>query len=87
MGLCIPSISVQVMRLSPEDEQGVNSASIQIVDSVMSVVAIALLGLVHASAVASGGATASTYVWLWAGSAAFAAAAIVLAGRMRPAGL
>ena len=84
MGLAVPSVSVQVMRLSPEAEQGVNSASIQIVDSVLSVVVVAFLGLGHAAAVASGGATAMTYVLLWLGSAAMAVLAVLLAGRMRP---
>jgi hypothetical protein len=84
MGLAIPSVSVQVMRLSPPADQGVNSASIQIVDSVLSVVAVAVLGLVHAAAVASGGATVATYATLWGGAALFAAFAIVVAGRMRP---
>lgn len=85
MGLSVPSISVQVMRLSPEDAQGANSAGIQVIDAVGSVVAISLLGVGHAVAVAGGGATASTYAWLWVGSAAIAAIAVVLAGRMRPA--
>lgn len=84
MGLAIPSVSVQVMRLSPPEDQGVNSASIQIVDSVLSVVAVAVLGIVHAAAVASGGATVATYVTLWGGAALFAAFAVVVAGRMRP---
>lgn len=84
MGLSIPSVSVQVMRLSPPVDQGVNSASIQIVDSVLSVVAVAVLGVWHAAAVASGGATASTYTVLWIGAAAFALAALAVAGRMRP---
>jgi hypothetical protein len=84
MGLSVPSVSVQVMRLSPDAEQGVNGAAIQIVDSVMVVVGISLLSLGHAAAVASGGATASTYTALWLGSAVFAVVAVVLAGRMRP---
>jgi MFS family permease len=84
MGLAIPSVSVQVMRLSPDAEQGVNGAAIQIVDSVMVVVGISLLSLGHAAAVASGGATPATYTALWLGSALFAVAAIALAGRMRP---
>ena len=84
MGLAVPSVSVQVMRLSPESDLGVNSSSIQIIDSVLSVVVISVLGVWHASAVASGGATVGTYVWLWIGSAAVAATAVILAGRMRP---
>jgi len=84
MGLSIPSVSVQVMRLSPESDLGVNSAGIQIVDSVLSVVVIALLGVIHAVAVSSGGATAGTYVLLWLCAAAVAGVAIAVAGRMRP---
>lgn len=84
MGLAIPSISVQVMRLSPEVEQGVNASAIQIADSVLVVVAIAVVGFVHATAVESGGASAATYTLLWLMSAALAVVAILTAGRMRP---
>ena len=84
MGLAIPSVSVQVMRLSPESEQGVNGAAIQIVDSVLVVVGLSALGLGHAAAVANGGATPATYTALWLVSALFAVAAGDLAGRMRP---
>lgn len=84
MGLSIPSVSMQVMRLSPPADQGVNSASTQIVDSVLSVVAVALLGVWHAAAVAGGGATASMYTILWLGAAGFAVAALAVARRMRP---
>lgn len=84
MGLAVPSISVQVMRLSPQPEQGVNASAIQIVDAVGVVVAISLLGVVHALAVQSGGATVATYVSIWAAAAVLAASGILLAGRMRP---
>jgi MFS family permease len=84
MGMAIPSVAVQVMRLSPQADQGVNSAGIQIIDSVAVVLAVSLLGLGHAQAVASGGATAVTYAVMWAGSATIAILAIILAGRMRP---
>jgi MFS family permease len=84
MGLAIPSVSVQVMRLSPEADLGLNSSAIQIVDSVLSVVVISLLGLGYALAVESGGATATTYALLWLASAAVAGVAVLLAGRMRP---
>jgi MFS family permease len=84
MGLSIPSVSVQVMRLSPPSDLGLNSAGIQIVDSVLSVVVISLLGVIHASAESSGGATVSTYVVLWLGCAVVAVVGIALAGRMRP---
>ena len=84
MGLAVPSISVQVMRLSPETDLGVNSSAIQIIDSVMGVLVVSLLGLGHAAAVASGGASAATYAALWCAAALVSLAAVVLAGRMRP---
>ena len=84
MGLAIPSISVQVMRLSPPESVGRNSAAIQIVDSLLVTVAVSVAGLVHALAVVAGGATAGTYLLLWTGSAAVALGAVALAGRMRP---
>ncbi len=87
MGLSLPSISVQVMRLSPRTDLGLNSSAIQIVDAVAIVIAISILGLGHAIAVAAGGATAGTYALLWLGSALIAFAAVVLAGRMRPAAM
>lgn len=84
MGLAVPSISVQVFRLSPEQDQGVNSAAIGIVDAVGFSVAVALLGIGYATAVADGGATARTFTSLWLVSAAIAVGALALAGRMRP---
>lgn len=83
MGLAIPSVSVQVMRLSPPQDQGVNSAAIQIVDSVGVVVATSAVGFVYAAAIRSGGADQLTFTLLWLASATIAAAAAVLAGRMR----
>ena len=84
MGMAVPSVAVQVMRLSPESDQGVNSAAIQIIDSVTVVLAVSCSGFGHAQAVASGGATATTYALLWAGSAVIALTAAIVAGRMRP---
>ena len=84
MGLAVPSISVQVFRLSPEQDQGANSAAIQIVDAVGFSVAVAVLGIGYATAVAHGGATAGTFTGLWLGSAAIAALVVLVGGRMRP---
>jgi len=84
MGLAVPSISVQVFRLSPEQDQGVNSAAIQIVDAVGFSVAVAVLGIGYATAVAHGGATAGTFTGLWLASAGIAVLAVLLAGRMSP---
>lgn len=84
MGLCFPSIAVQTLRLSPVDEQGVNSAALQISDAILSALALGLLGAVHAAAVAQGGATTSTYDAMWWAAAAVALLGAVLAARMKP---
>jgi MFS family permease len=84
MGLSVPSVAVQVMRLSPEEDQGVNGAAIQVFDSVMIALTTSVLGLGLAIAVAGGGATAMTYVDLWLASAVMGLVAVALAGRMRP---
>lgn len=84
MGLCFPSIAVQTLRLSPVDEQGVNSAALQISDAILSALALGLLGAVHAAAVAQGGATTSTYDAIWWAAAAVALLGAVLAARMKP---
>jgi hypothetical protein len=84
MGLAVPSISVQVMRLSPPDALGANSSAIQIVDALGVTVAVSLAGFGHAYAVVTGGATAGTYVLLWVGSALLGLATVLFAGRMTP---
>jgi MFS family permease len=84
MGTAVPSISVQTMRLSPEDAVGINSSALQIVDSVMVVIAIAILGMVYAEAVLADQATAGTFALLWLMAAALALLAVLAAPRMRP---
>ncbi len=84
MGLSIPSISVQTMRLSPEADQGMNSAALQIVDSVLVVIGTALIGTVYAHTVAGAGVTSATYSTMWISAAVVVALAALLAPRMRP---
>ena len=84
MGLAMPSVAVQTLRLSPEADQGVNSAALQIVDSALVVAVTALLGLFYAAAVTGSGATPQTYALLWILSAITAFVGALLAPRMRP---
>ncbi|MFM7145748.1 MAG: hypothetical protein ACKOW5_05375, partial [Actinomycetales bacterium] len=87
MGLAIPSVAVQTMRLSPEADQGRNSAALQIVDSVLVVIVTAALGVIHAAAVMSGRqSSAGSFVAIWAVAAAIAVLAAILARRMEPVG-
>ena len=83
MGLCFPSIAVQTLRLSPESEQGANSAALQICDAILSSLALGVLGAIYAAAVASGGATTTTYDALWWLGAGLAIIGAVLASRMK----
>jgi len=83
MGLCFPSIAVQTLRLSPVDEQGANSAALQISDAILSSLMLAILGAVHAAAVAQGGATTTTYDVIWWAAAVIALVAAGIAVRMR----
>jgi hypothetical protein len=85
MGLAIPSIAVQTMRLSPEADQGRNSSALQIVDSVLVVIVTAGLGVIHSVAVTtSQGADAGTFVVIWAVAALIALVGAALARRMEP---
>ncbi len=85
MGLAIPSIAVQTMRLSPEADQGRNSSALQIVDSVLVVIVTAGLGVIHSVAVTtSQGADAGTFVIIWAVAALIALVGAALARRMEP---
>ena len=84
MGLAVPSLSVQTMRLSPVGDQGRNSAGLQIADSTLVVIVTAALGVIHAIAVRAGTIGPSTYLVLWCLAAGVALVAAVIAGRMRP---
>lgn len=84
MGLCFPSIAVQTLRLSAVEEQGANSAALQISDAILSSLMLGLLGAVHATAVSQGGATTGTYDAIWWGAAAIALVGAAIATRMKP---
>lgn len=85
MGLCFPSIAVQTLRLSPPDEQGVNSSALQLSDAILSAIGLGVAGAIQAAAVAAGGATPRTYDTIWLLSATFALLGAIVAARMRPA--
>ena len=84
MGMSIPSVAVQVMRLSPEKDQGRNSAAIQIVDAVCVSLVVSLLSLGYSASIKGAGVTAGTFTLLWLASAAVGLVGFVVAGRMRP---
>jgi hypothetical protein len=84
MGLAIPSVAVEVTRLSPDQDQGRNSAAIQIVDAVCVSLVVSLLSLGYAASITGAGVTARTFTLLWLASAAVGLVGFVVAGRMRP---
>jgi MFS family permease len=84
MGLSFPSINVQTLRLSPRAQQGRNSSSLQISDAVLTAIGLGIAGAIHATAVATGGAGAVTYVSIWLLAALGALGAAGAAGRMTP---
>lgn len=84
MGLSFPSIAVQMMRLSPPEEQGVNSSALQICDAILSAIGLGIAGSIHAAAVSAGTVGSGTYDVIWLLAALGAAAGVLIAARMRP---
>lgn len=84
MGLAIPSIALQSMRLTSADDQGKTSAGLQFIESVSVTVAAVLVGVVYAVAERAGEVSSTTFTVIYAVSAAIAGLAVVLAPRMRP---
>jgi hypothetical protein len=82
MGLCFGSIATLTLELSEPQDQGTNSAALQVCDSVGSVVLIGAAGAVYAAAVASDSVTGWTFAEIWLGLGAIAAIGTVLAGRI-----
>lgn len=81
MGLAIPTLSVQVLRLSPRHEQGGNVSSLQVADALASGTCLAAVGTL----VAIGGAQPSTFAAGLALATALTAVGVVMARRSRPA--
>ena len=83
MGMSMASLSVLMLQLSPEAEQGANSASIQVADALFSVVFIGIAGVVYAAAARHGGPTTWAFWVIDAVMVALALAGVALAGRIR----
>jgi len=83
MGLAMPSISVATMAASSEDEQGENSAALQVSDSAGSVVTIALGGALVAAATNAGHGIGPAVLTVDASMAVLALVGLLAARRMR----
>jgi len=83
MGVGMSSISVLLFEYSSREDQGANSAAVQLSDALACVLCVSLGGVVFAYAHARGEET-SAFAVIFATMATFAAAGAVLAGRARP---
>ncbi len=84
MGMSFGSIGSLVLELSAPEDQGANVASLQVCDSVGSVLLVGLAGAIYGAALAAGTVTASTFVTIWLVMAALALVGAVMARRIRP---
>lgn len=85
MGLSIPSVSVQAMRLTSAEAQGMTSAGLQLVDAAFVVIGAAAVGIVYAVAERSDAVSWQTFAVIYLLSATIGIAATALAPRMKPA--
>jgi len=91
MGLVISSLSVLLLRLSPPEEAGANSAALQVADALSNVLLVAAGGTVF-TALGGGSTTATTaspshpaaFAAVFLPAAAIALAGAVVAPRLRP---
>src|SRR5690606_32099900 len=82
MGLTYPTLSLLTLRLSAPSEQGTNTSSLQVNESLAVVVALAISGPVFAANLAERPTTA--FVASFAVTVLCALAAVVVAGRILP---
>jgi MFS family permease len=82
-GMAFPTVSLLTLELSEPEEQGTNSASLQVADGITSTLAIALGGSIYHALSANGSASGSVYVLLYALYILIAALAWLLAPRVR----
>lgn len=84
MGLSIPSVSVQAMRLTSHETQGMTSAGLQLIDATCVVVGAAAVGLVYSLAERADAVSWTTFAVIYVLSASIGLLAAVLAPRMKP---
>ncbi|MCZ3389783.1 MAG: MFS transporter [Actinomycetia bacterium] len=84
MGILYGSLGVLVLKLSPPEEQGVNSAALQISDSLGVILATGLGGVIFATAHARAGQDGGVYLTIFLVMTAIAAVGTVVAPRGAP---
>jgi MFS family permease len=84
MGLLLPGVGVLTLDHSPENEQGRNSASLQLSDSLSSVLLVGLCGALFNAAHVRAGQDTAAFAAVFAAALAVAAAAGPIARRITP---
>ena len=84
MGVAMASVSVLLLQLSPPQEQGANSAALQLSDALGGVLTIGFAGSVYAYVHAQPGPDTAAFAVIFASMAALALAGSLLAVRLRP---
>ena len=86
MGMAMASVGVLLFELSPAEEHGANSASLQLSDALFSITFIGLAGVIFGSAHEPGGQTSSgVFAVILALMAVLALFGACAAGRVRVA--
>lgn len=85
MGLAMASVNVVMLELSPEAEQGFNSAALQVSDALGSIVLIGAAGAVFAALHERGDGSAAAFLVIYGAMAAVAFAGACVAPRVAPA--
>jgi MFS family permease len=84
MGMLYGSLGVLVLKLSPPAEQGVNSAALQISDSLGVILATGLGGVIFAAAHVQAGGDSGVYLAIFAAMALIVLVGTVLSPRVAP---
>ena len=85
MGILYGSLGVLVLQLSPREKQGVNSAALQISDSLGVILATGLGGVIFATAHVRAGQDAGVYLTIFLVMTAIAVVGTTFAPRVAPA--
>jgi MFS family permease len=84
MGMAMSSVNVVMLGLSPEAEQGFNSAALQVADALGSIVFIGVGGALFAALHGADGGNADVFLLIYAVMAVVAVVGAVLAPRVEP---
>jgi MFS family permease len=83
MGMSFGTLGNQTLTLSTSEDQGSNSAALQICDSVGSVVLLAMAGTIYTAAHTRGSVSAGTFDLIWLTMAGAGVIAAITCSRMR----